>query len=215
MAVVRRRPVPSTKDIQPRSNLAEEENQTDSKDIQGKPEKTIEERMKERNERLEKLKLKTEIYRQEEKEELSEEVSISDNQDTMQEYDLEKFTASTSKTIAKTSTEAGVMSVINAENSKRMTLSSDVIYKLNNPNTISISFSDDSLAIAERLPNNDNLLKLRSSGKKGVIYSSGLVSEITEKYSLDFSNRVSITFSEVNYVKCNGYTVAIIKMKNI
>ncbi|MGJ0843713.1 hypothetical protein [Clostridium tertium] len=45
MAVVRRRPVPTTKDIQVRSNLAEEENQTDSKDIQEKPRKTIEERM--------------------------------------------------------------------------------------------------------------------------------------------------------------------------
>ena len=194
MAVVRRRPVPSTKDIQPRSNLAEEENQT-----QGKSEKTIEERMKERRERLEKLK----------------EVNISNNQDTMQEYDLESFTASTSKTIAKTSTEAGVISVINSKSCKRIVLSSEVIYKLNNPNTISISFSDDSLAIAERLLNNDNLLKLRSSGKKGVIYSSGLVSEITDKYGLDFSNRTSITFLEVNYVKCNGYTVAIIKMKNI
>lgn len=213
MAVVRRRPVPSTKDIQPRSNLAKEENQTDSKDIQEEPRKTIEERMKERNERLEKLKLKTEIYRQEEKEELSEEVSISDNQDIMQEDDLRNFTASTSKTISKTSTEAGAMSVINAKNSKRITLSSEVIYKLNNPNTISISFSDDSLAIAERLPNNDNLLKLRSSGKKGVIYSSGLVSEIIDKYGLDFSNRTSITFLEVNYVKCNGYTVAIIKIR--
>lgn len=199
MSVVRRRPVPSTKDIQPRSNLAEEKNQTDSKDIQGKSEKTIEERMKERRERLEKLK----------------EVNISDNQDTMQEYDLESFTASTSKTIAKTSTEAGVISVINSKSCKRIVLSSEVIYKLNNPNTISISFSDDSLAIAERLPNNDNLLKLRSSGKKGVIYSSGLVSEISDKYGLDFSNRTSITFLEVNYVKCNGYTVAIIKMKNI
>lgn len=210
MAVVRRRPVPSTKDIQPRSNLAEEENQT-----QGKSEKTIEERMKERREKLEKLKLKTEIYSQEEREELSEEVNISNNQDTMQEYDLESFTASTSKTIAKTSTEAGVISVINSKSCKRIVLSSEVIYKLNNPNTISISFSDDSLAIAERLLNNDNLLKLRSSGKKGVIYSSGLVSEITDKYGLDFSNRTSITFLEVNYVKCNGYTVAIIKMKNI
>lgn len=215
MAVVKRRPVPSTKDIQPRSNLAEEENQTDSKDIQEEPRKTIEERMQERRERLEKLRLEKEVYSQEEREGLSEEVNISDNQDIMQEYDLESFTASTSKTIAKTSAEAGVMSVINSKSCKRIVLSSEVIYKLNNPNTISISFSDDSLAIAERLPNNDNLLKLRSSGKKGVIYSSGLVSEITDKYGLDFSNRVSITFSEVNYVKCNGYTVAIIKMKNI
>ena len=207
MAVIRRRPVPSTRDIQARSNLAEEE----KKNIQRKPRKTIEQMMQENREAVERMEL--ERYSEQEREELSEEININDNQDIMQEYDLGNFKASTSKTISKTSTEAGVMSVINSKSCKRIVLSSEVIYKLNNPNTISISFSDDSLAIAERLPNNDNLLKLKSSGRKGVIYSSGLVLEITDKYSLDFSNTVSITFSEVNYVKCNGYTVAIIKIR--
>lgn len=213
MAVVRRRPVPTTKDIQVRSNLEEEENQTDSKDIQEKPRKTIEERMQERREVLEKLRLETEIYSQEEREELSKEANINDNQDTMQEYKLENFTASTSKTISKISIEAGVMSVINSKNCRRITLAKDVMSELNNPKSISISFSDDRLAVAERLPNNDNLLKVKSSGNKGVIYSSGLVSEITDKYGLDFSNRVSITFSEVKYIKNNGYTVAIIRIR--
>lgn len=213
MAVVRRRPVPTTKDIQARSTLAEEENQTDSKDIQEKPRKTIEERMQERREVLEKLRLETEIYSQEEREGVSEEININDNQDTVQEYKLENFTASTSKTISKTSTEVGVMSVINSKNCRRITLAKDVMSELNNPKSISISFSDDRLAVAERLPNNDNLLKVKSSGNKGVIYSSGLVSEITDKYGLDFSNKVSITFSQVNYVQWNGYTVAIIKIR--
>lgn len=207
MAVIRRRPVPSTRDIQARSNLAEEE----KKNIQRKPRKTIEQMMQENREAIERMEL--ERYSEQEREELSEEININDNQDIMQEYDLGNFKASTSKTISKTSTKAGVMSVINSKSCKRIVLSSEVIYKLNNPNTISISFSDDSLAIAGRLPNNDNLLKLKSSGRKGVIYSSGLVLEITDKYSLDFSNTVSITFSEVNYVKCNGYTVAIIKVR--
>lgn len=213
MAVVKRRPVPTSKDIESRDNSLEKVNQTIQEGVKRKPRKTIEEIMQENREAIEKIRLEREIYSQEEGEELSEEANINGNQDTMQEYDLRKFTASTSKTISKTSTEAGAMSVINSKNCKRIVLASDVIYKLNNPKTISISFSDDSLAIAERLPNNDNLLKLKSSGKKEVIYSSGLVSEITDKYGLDFSNRVSITFSEVNYVKCNGYTVAIIKIR--
>lgn len=167
------------------------------------------------NREMEKEKYNQQAEECELMEEGKEELMMSNNQDIMQEYDLGNFKASTSKTISKISTEAGVMSVINSKSCKRIVLSSEVIYKINNPNTISISFSDDSLAIAERLPNNDNLLKLKSSGKKGVIYSSRLVLEITDNYGLDFSNRVSITFSEVNYVKCNGYTVAIIKMKNI
>ena len=85
--------------------------------------------------------------------------------------------------------------------------------ELNNAEELSISFSDDSIAVAERLPNNDNSLKVKRSGNKGVIYSAGLVSEITDKYGLDFSNRTSITFTEVKYVKSNGCTVAIIKIR--
>lgn len=213
MAVIRRRVVPTTKDLESRKNSLEKMNQTIQKGIERKPRKTIEEIIQGNREAIEKMRLEREIYSQEEGEELSEEVNINDSQDTMQEYDLRNFIASTSTTISKTSTEAGVMSVINSKNCKRVVLDSNVIYKLNNPKTISISFSDDSLAIAERLPNNDNLLKLKSIGKKEVIYSSRLVSEITDKYSLDFSNRVSITFSEVNYVKCKGYIVAIIKIR--
>lgn len=207
MAVVRRRPVPTTKDIEARGSSLEKENQTELKDIQRKPRKTIEE-----------IRLEMERCSQEEEgEELirerDKEVNINDNKDTMTKYNLEKFTPSISKAISKTSTEAGVASVINSKNSKRITLDKDVMSKLSNPEMISISFSDDSMAIAEKLPNNDNLLKVRRSGGKGVIYSSGLVLEITNKYRLDFSNRTSITFSDVEYIQHNGFTIAIIKVK--
>jgi len=87
------------------------------------------------------------------------------------------------------------------------------VNELNNTEELSMSFSDNSIAVAERLPNNDSSLKVKRSGNKGVIYSTGLVSEIADKYELDFSNRRSITFTEVKYVKSNGYTVAIIKIK--
>ena len=188
------------------------------KEIVRKPRKTIMQIMQEEREKMEQERLQQEKYNQQVEdcelmEEVKEEMIISNNQDALQEYNLEKFIASTSKTISKTSTEAGVMSVINSKNSRRITLDKDVMSELSNPEMISISFSDDSMAIAEKLPNNDNLLKVRKSGGKGVIYSAGLVSEITNKYMLDFSNRTSITFSDVEYIQLNGFTIAIIKVK--
>lgn len=216
--VIKRRPVPTTKDIEARKNLSEKENQTMQKEIVRKPRKTIMQIMQEEREMMEQERLQQEKYNQQVEdcelmEEVKEEMIISNNQDALQEYNLENFIASTSKTISKTSTEAGVMSVINSKNSRRITLDKDLMSELSNPEMISISFSDDSIAIAEKLPNNDNLLKVRKSGGKGVIYSAGLVSEITNKYMLDFSNRTSITFSDVEYIQLNGFTIAIIKVK--
>lgn len=84
---------------------------------------------------------------------------------------------------------------------------------MNNPKYISISLSRDSFAIGEELPNNNNLLNIKTDNGKAVIYSSELISEITDKYGLDFSNRTSITFSDVEYIQHNGFTIAIIKVK--
>lgn len=198
MAVVRRRPVPSSNDARAIEILQEKEKQIKQKEIE--------------KEELEQEECNQESEK-EQIEEIEEEVMIDNNQEMVSEHRLEDFTAAISKTMQKISTEAGVMSVINSRNGKRITLSKDVMNELNNLEMISISFSDESLAVAERLPNNDNQLKVKSSGNKGVIYSAGLVSEITDKYGLDFSNRTSITFTEVNYVESNGYTVAIIKIK--
>ncbi|MGG7179256.1 hypothetical protein ACQPU1_16925 [Clostridium paraputrificum] len=215
---IRRRPVPTTKDILSRENLLKNENKTMLEGGERKARRTAMQVMQEAREKIEKERLQQEKYNQKVEEselieEGEEEVMISNNQDTIQEDNLESFTASKSKAIPKISTEAGASSIINSKNGKRITFSGDVMIKLNNPEVVSISFSDDSLAVAERLPNNDNQFKVRSIGKKGVIYSAGLVSEVTDKYRLDFSNRTSITFTEVNYVKSNGNTVAIIKIR--
>lgn len=207
MAVIRRRPAPKSTDNKG----------TKQKDEEKKPVNNPIEIDREETEEMEQERLQQEEHNQESEKELieekEEEVMINGNQDIISEHNLEDFTASRSKTIPKVSTEAGAMSVINSKNGKRVTLSKDVMNRLNNTEMISISFSDDSLAIAERLPNNNNQLKVKCSGNKGVVYSAGLVSEITDKYELDFSDKVSTTFKEVNYVESNGYTVAIIKIR--
>ncbi len=85
--------------------------------------------------------------------------------------------------------------------------------KLNNPAKVTMSFSEENIAIGVTLPNNNNHLLIKPSGKKGIIYSSGIVSEITDRYGLNFNNRTSITFSEVNYIEVAGDIIAIINVK--
>ncbi|KEI82846.1 hypothetical protein EXM30_04875 [Clostridium botulinum] len=84
--------------------------------------------------------------------------------------------------------------------------------KLNNPTMVAMSFSEESIAIGKVLLNNNNQLAINKSGKKGAIYSAGIVSEITDKYRLNFNNRTSITFSEVEYIEADGCTIAIINI---
>lgn len=208
MAVIKRRQAPKSTDNKG----------SKSKDVEKEYENNPIEIPREETEGMEQeiLQQQEELNQKSEQEIIEErevEVMINTNQDKVNEYSLEDFKSSTSKTMPKITTEAGVMSIINSKNGKRVTFSKDVINELNNPESVSISFSDESLAVAERLPNNNNQLKIKSIGNKGVVYSAGLVSEITDKYGLDFSIRTSITFSEVNYIENNGCTVAIIKIK--
>lgn len=128
-------------------------------------------------------------------------------------YELDMFQPSVSQTTSRGNLKAGAMSIVKSNCGKRITISKEVMEKLNNPSKIVISFSDERIAIGEYLPNNNNQLRLKMVGKKAIIYSAGLVTEIAEKYQLDFSTRTSITFTQVGYVESNGYTVAIIKIK--
>lgn len=142
-----------------------------------------------------------------------EEMIINKNQETNKTYNLAMFQPASSVTTSRSSLQAGVMSVINSNCGKRVTLSKDLMDKLNNPTMVSISFSEEGIAIGETLPNNNSRLNVKLSGKKGVIYSAGIVSEITDKFSLDFNNRTSITFSEVDFIEVYGSTIAIINTK--
>jgi hypothetical protein len=131
-----------------------------------------------------------------------------------EEVDLSSFCPSSSSGTNARTGEAGALSIVNSEkNGKRITLSREVTEKLNDPETVQFSFSERQILIAEELPNHNNRFTVKKHGARGVIYSSSLVQEITERFKLDFSNRVSITLHEVKYAKSNGKRVAIITVK--
>ena len=135
---------------------------------------------------------------------------IEENYEIKESVDLDSFKPSESKTINKCSAEAGAMSVINSKTGKRIIVSREIMEKLNKPERIVMSFSEDKIAIGEQLPNNYNYINIKVLKSKGVIYSAGIVKEITDIYKLDFSNKTSITFFDVEYVKYEDNVVAII-----
>ena len=135
---------------------------------------------------------------------------IEENYEIKESVDLDSFKPSESKTINKCSAEAGAMSVINSKTGKRIIVSNEIMEKLNKPERVVMSFSEDKIAIGEQLPNNYNYINIKVLKSKGVIYSAGIVKEITDIYKLDFSNKTSITFFHVEYVKYEDNVVAII-----
>lgn len=136
-----------------------------------------------------------------------------DNNSIKESRDLDLFKPSESKVRRKGIAEAGVMSIVNAKTGKRIMISREIMEKLNKPERVVISFAEDKIAIGEQLPNNDNYIGIKVLKSKGVIYSAGIVKEITDLYELDFSNKTSITFFDVEYVKYEDNVVAIITVE--
>lgn len=136
-----------------------------------------------------------------------------DNNSIKESGDLDLFKPSESKVRRKGIAEAGVMSIVNAKTGKRIMISREIMEKLNKPERVVISFAEDKIAIGEQLPNNDNYIGIKVLKSKGVIYSAGIVKEITDLYELDFSNKTSITFFDVEYVKYEDNVVAIITVE--
>ena len=108
----------------------------------------------------------------------------------------------------------GAISLINTKSGKRLIIAKSLISNLNNPSKVVIGLSKNKLAIGEKLPANENYFTVKDYKGKGVIYSADLVKEISEKFKLDFSNRTTITFEEVEYIEYEDTTVAIITINN-
>lgn len=99
----------------------------------------------------------------------------------------------------------GAISLINTKSGKRLIIAKSLIGNINNPIKV---------VIGEKLPANENYFTVKDYKGKGVIYSADLVKEISEKFKLDFSNRTTITFEEVEYIEYEDTTVAIITINN-
>lgn len=136
----------------------------------------------------------------------------SEEQEELEDIDLAEFEPSVSNPV-KRIPDAGVLSIVNSNNGKRVVISSDVMEKMQKPTTVQIGYSKDAIAISRELGSQYTPYTLKKSGAKSIIYCTELVKQITDYYGLDFSDRTSITFSDVTYRTLNGRIVALISVK--
>lgn len=128
---------------------------------------------------------------------------------------LKNATQAKSKSTSRGAVEAGIMSIVNAKTGARITFVNTFLEQLRNPAKLQISYDKDKkiMIVGEQLLDNENSYAIRKSAGKGIIYAKSLVDEITEAMELDFSDRTSITFHEVEYLEDEEYSVAIIQLK--
>lgn len=108
----------------------------------------------------------------------------------------------------------GAISLINTKSGKRLIMAKALISNLNNPSKVVIGLSKNKLAIGPKLPDNENYFTVKDYKGKGVIYSADLAKEISENFKLDFSDKTTITFTEIEYIEYEDTTVAIITINN-
>lgn len=92
----------------------------------------------------------------------------------------------------------GFVTIINSsKNGRRILLSSKLTSELHIENSVHIGFLDNQLAIKACSPEEEGAFMLKKHGKKKILYSSEAVRRIVEQLRLDFKDRVSYTFYNV------------------
>lgn len=92
------------------------------------------------------------------------------------------------------------LTLVFAKTGKRIELSNEVFDLLGNAEHIKFSFNEKERLLAVLADKNGSAAK--SNKSKAIIYNSALVREIIEKFSIDFSNRTSVSFD--NYETLDG-----------
>jgi hypothetical protein len=121
------------------------------------------------------------------------------------------FTPAKSKHVSKDPGEESVLTVVNtSKNGKRVTFAPRLLEGIGSPDAVQIMLGEEGIAIGSKLIEGGEEYKLRKAGKKGVVYSAGLVEEITEYLGLDFSARSSISFRDLFFLKDGDRQVAFV-----
>lgn len=108
----------------------------------------------------------------------------------------------------RNSKNPGIVTIVNCDKSKRIELSTLLVSELHIENSIQIGFAGNVLVIRACDSMEKNAFILKKHGKKKVLYSSDAVRQIVEQLGLDFKNKVSLTFYDVELVTYENQTVA-------
>ena len=106
----------------------------------------------------------------------------------------------------------GVLSIVNSKNGKKLSISQEVVDTCRLGDEICIYFADGSLVISDKIQDSEVTFFTKASGTKLLVYSAGLVDEISKRYNLDFTDISCITFWEVEYFDIDNVVAAVIKI---
>lgn len=122
-------------------------------------------------------------------------------------------TPCSAKNSIRATSNKGGFSVIKAQTGNRATIAKQGYEHLGKSSTLQFAFTDTSVIIGANLPRNDNDFNVKDSNGKAIVYSTPLVTEISEAFELDFSNRTSMTFGDIQYTTSEDSPVIIVKIK--
>lgn len=141
---------------------------------------------------------------------------IKDQQPSTKIFDLSTGEAPKAKVQAKTTTEAGSMSIINSSsNGKRITVNRKENQWLGNPDKIQFLFLEKHLVMGEFLRKDLISYPLKTQGAKRVVYNAELIAEILERFNIQFdTTKVSKTFYNAEYTNtAEGHPIVVVSMK--
>jgi hypothetical protein len=105
--------------------------------------------------------------------------------------------------------DACVLTIVNTANGKRVIFAASLLEEIGLPKAVDIMFNAEGMAIIS-----GSKFKLREADKKGIIYSSQLVEEITERFTLDFSgSKISISFPELRILPNGDNCAAFVPLR--
>ncbi|GEC92494.1 hypothetical protein [Brevibacillus brevis] len=130
------------------------------------------------------------------------------------DYSALNFRATKSKPSPKAVGSTSKLTIVNtAKNGKRLMIADELLEVIGADDAVQIAINDEGIAIGNGLPDDITAFNLRKNGKKGVIYSTELVEELTDLFALDFSDKSSVSFPETTYLNIGDQLVAFIALK--
>lgn len=105
------------------------------------------------------------------------------------------------------------VSIVLCDNGKRLTMSASLFEALGQPDEVKCAVIESKryLIIARDIKSVDTTYNVSNKGK-GIIYNAELVRTVAETFSLDFSNRTSMSFNNVKLKEVDGVMTALIKI---
>ena len=106
------------------------------------------------------------------------------------------------------------VSLVLCDNGKRLTMSAILFEALGQPEKVKCAVIADRryLIIAHDIKSVDTTYNVSNKGK-GIIYNSELVRTIADTFSLDFSNKTSMSFNNVKIENIDGVATAFVQIK--